>query len=305
MTPTRFLGLFITAGIMGCGVPSRGSVPRDFDPALPEAPKGLERYVGIRPITGQDLHDLCIQFEELTGERLDAEKPGLEVSFVQRFESGPAGWILLQVHAGEESPGISFVVSHVFDRDWRILVTQTFPTGYRYFITDAAVVRQTELGESALVVKTAASSLEALSDRAHPPEARRFDRVEYFAFVQGRLELVRMENNQKQVERNSYTTRKPLDGPEPPNLSSSEWMGRLESGRIAERLAALVWLTGHHMASTASRPRSHSCEPVENSIHFEVVSSALGTQQTLRNLKTSQNRWLREYASLELITIER
>src|SRR4051812_19471012 len=95
--------LLLLGAVIGCGS-GADTFPRKFRTFPPESPLGLEEFTDGRPLSGTTLRDLATRYEDLTGEKLEIEKPGLNVGFVRPFGSGPAGWLLLQVYKGEMIP---------------------------------------------------------------------------------------------------------------------------------------------------------------------------------------------------------
>jgi hypothetical protein len=274
----------------------------DPAPAPPRpAPAAFELRTGNRPPDPPELEKFASTYRALTGETLETDKFGLEIWLSVPFKAGDAAWLLLQVYKGYEIPGVSYVVAHVFDRDGKRLVKEPFPAGYRMFIAETRVTRIPELSQDVLAIKTtSAGPFMTVNGKTAPAFEQGEYQVEYVCFVNGRLELVRMDDHERRLVRNSYRWSRPMKGPLPATLEAEQWIARLESPMPTEQLAALVWLTGAHLSSTEPRHANVNQQSLEDSKRFEAVATSPKTLELLKKLQSSSNPWVREYAILGL-----
>jgi len=259
---------------------------------------GLEAYVGqdLRKLQGTSLAEFTNELRQLTGDPPE-EATWASVSpwWLSSFRVGAASWVLFEAYPGMDIPDWSHVRVQIFDQRWNRLLRQSFPTGYRLYLRRARVVECQRPKQHFLVTEVTS---------AHPaPElARRGDgricRRQHYALLGTALAMVRLEDGQGRLVRNSYGWGKPCMGPPVPDRTEEEWMQSLRSSDVVELLASLVWLTGRHLPSATQRTVGVSQEPVERSRCFESVRDDPRTHRILRVLEAHRNPWVREYARL-------
>lgn len=266
---------------------------------------GLEEYAekDLRKIGANGIKSFVTAFEELTGDQLDdqADLQSVKPWWVKPFRNGNAAWMLLEAYPGLEIPDVSGVRVHVFDKTWKRLFKQSFPTGYRLFLREADLQVDGSGGEPLLVVKVVSSGPFIVKPGPKRPlfEQGSFQR-QFFGLVGSELALVRIEDDGGRLVRNGYVWSVPPKGPSVPIRTKDEWIRRLGASNRSEQLAALVWLTGTHLPSGKERRPNVSQESVESSLVFESVRDAAETNAILEGLKSSNDPWIREYANLEL-----
>lgn len=268
--------------------------------AVGKEPSGFEFFVG-RKLDDTAKQQLAARYKLMTGEELKQAR-GLSPWWVKKFEAGNAKWMLLLVYPGYDVPDVSYVEAHVFDRNWQRIAKQSFPTGYRMFLKEATVDRIEHLAQDTLVIKTTSAGPFIVIGGKEKPlfEQGTFQR-QYYGFAGKQVCLIRLEDDKRKLVRNHFRWKSPSKGPSPPTLNREQWLELLASDDLIEKLSALVWVTGSHLPSTEERKADHNQESLEDSKLFESVRDDLRTAKILRELKTHENPWVKQYARLGVL----
>jgi hypothetical protein len=270
-------------------------------------PKGLETHVGkdLRKLDDRAREDFQKQIEALTGDKPEKKEWGaFEPWWVKPFAAGKVAWVFLQAYPGYDVPDVSAVQIHVFDKNWKRLAKQTFPTGYRFFLKEVSPAKDNTLKQQLLVAKVTSSGPFIVQGQEKRPAFEQGDyQRQYYALLGDHFVMVRLEDNEKRIAQNHYRWRAPPKGPTVPKRTRDEWIRSLSSDNPVEQLATLVWLSGTHLPSTEARQEDVNQESVEDSKLFEAVRDATETKKVLRELTNSKNLWVQEYAKLTLQVI--
>jgi len=230
----------------------------------------------------------------------DEETP-FEVWWVKAIDVGKAAWIVLEADPGGSIPGWSGIQVHVFDKGWKRLTKQAFPTGYRSFLKEVSLVKDNPLKQELLVAKvTSSGPFIKDGDKKRPAFEQGDFQRQYYALLNDKLVLVRLEDDNGQLAQAHYRFRMSSKGPAVPNRTRDDWVRSLNSANPVEKLATLVWLSGMHLSSSETRYENHSQESVEDSKLFEAVRDTVETKKALRELANSKNSWIQEYAKFAL-----
>src|SRR5262245_28561507 len=159
---------------------------------------------------------------------------------VYPVNQGAAKWALIVSYPGFEVPGYSWMAVHLFDRDWKQTAVDNFPTGYRISLFDIWQERVDALAEPAIVVR-----LGTIGSFGNFTYRER----QYYAVRDGRLALVRIEQEGKEVTRGRFSASHPWTGPKPPERSTEQWIELLSSADAADVLETLTWLGGSHLSA--------------------------------------------------------
>jgi hypothetical protein len=271
-----------------------------------EPPAGLGEYVGqdLSQLDKEQAAEFWRAFRTLTGDKPEEKKTfgSFQPWSVSRFRSGKGAWIFVEVYPGYAIPDVSGVRVHVFDKQWKRIAKSEFPTGYRFFLQQATVKSDEALGQDLLVVKvTSAGPFLVRPDGTEKPAFEQGDfQRQYYALTGDRMALVRLEDNEKKLVRNSYRWSTPMKGGAIPRRSREQWIESLSSGSAAEQLATLVWLSGSHLKSSEKRYENVSQESLADSKLFEAVRDSEATSKALARLLKSKVKWVRDYARLTL-----
>lgn len=239
-------------------------------------------------------------FKAATGDGLASSTAGwwLEPWWVRRFNAGSAAWLFLEVDPEHTVPGMSGVQVHIFDATWRRIAKCEFPTGYRMFLLEAGLSSDNPLHEDLLEVRLV-SAMEHLNPSAGPDKPR-FHETQYYAFRDGCMMLVRVHDGAGRPVRGYYEWAIPARGTPPPEQTAERWLAALEGPDPAAVLSALIWLAGHHLASSERRYKNVTQESVSDSRRFEAVRDHPRTPRVLERLRASANPWIRDGAQQAL-----
>jgi hypothetical protein len=203
--------------------------------------------------------------------------------------SGAAKWALLVSYPGFEVPGFSWMAVHLFDRDWKQIAVDNFPTGYRMSLFDIWQERVDALAEPAIVVR-----LGTIGSFGNFTYRER----QYYAVRDGRLALVRIEEEGREVTRGSFAASHPWTGPKPPERTAAQWIESLSSEDATDVLETLTWLGGRHLSSADERQANVNQESIEDSKLWETVRDDARTKEKLATLAKSPNRWVCQATAL-------
>jgi hypothetical protein len=271
-----------------------------------EAPLGLSAYIdrNLWKLDEAGVEKFWLDFRLLTGDAPEETKPfeSLEAWAVSRFRSGNAEWAFIEAYRGYNVPDVSAVRVHVFDKEWKRLARHSFPTGYRFFLNQATVRKDDALQQDLLVVKvTSTGPFLVLPNGEQKPAFEQGDfQRQYYAFLDDRMALIRLEDNNEKLVRNNYCWSTPMKGGEIPKRSSDQWIMSLASDSVAQQLATLVWLSGTHLKSTEQRYQNVNQESIEDSSLFESLQNNDTVRKTLTELQNSEVKWVNEYAKLAI-----
>jgi len=148
---------------------------------------------------------------------------------------------------------------------------ETFVTGYRSQILDAAIVKDRLPGEELIAVETRGWS-----------GAKR-----YYALINDRPVLVRLEESEGELLANEYPWSHVFENPDPP-LQADDWIRQLDEPRASRVLQALVWLG----------PRND--ESLRNDLVHPVVCRDPRTLAAVQRLAKHENPWVAEMAAMTL-----
>ncbi len=277
--------------------------------ALPEATE-LSRYFGrdLRKLTTNEMASFRAEFRARTGIE-PGEKLGtypLDPWLVSAYQTPLAAWVLVEAYPGYEVPDVSGVKLYFFDKSWKSICIHTFPTGYRAFLTDVTIQKQSDFHLPLIVAKTISTGpfMRTARDPFPPPLGQRGFFLKYYALSETNLFLVRSEKNDGSLVRNGYGGRSPMTGLAVPARTKEDWIASLNSSDVVEQLATLVWLTGCHLSSKEPRMPDHFQESIEDSRLFESVRDEPRTSSLLEALKQHSNRWIQDYAGLGIAKLD-
>jgi hypothetical protein len=268
-------------------------------------PKGLEPYVGkaLRKFDERATAEFQKEVEALTGDKPQKKEWwSYKPWWVKPFATGNAAWLFLEAYPGYDVPDVSSVQVHVFDKNWKRLAKQSFPTGYRFSLEEVALARDNPLKQILLVAKVESTGpfIVRRGEKKRPAFEQGDYQFQYYALLGDRFVMVRLEDDKKKLARNHYRWQTPLKGPAVPKRTREEWVRSLNSKNPVEQLAIMVWLSGEHLSSKETRRQDANQESVEDSRLLEAVRDAVGTKKALRELTSSRNSWVQEYARLTL-----
>lgn len=265
-------------------------VPKEIGRASQELPNqpGLSGYVGLdlRTLERSERKDLQRTFKKLTGVEVKTGSHELRPWWLSEYRSGKTRWILFEGYEGFDIPDISAARIHLFGENWDYLGSSAFPTGYRRFLVEAKVVREPVLEMDVIEIGT--STLGGYGDR------------QVYVTLGDRVALVRLEDDEQNIVRNSYITEVPFTGTPAPKRTVEQWQQSLDSKSPCEVLETLVWSSGMHLSSDEERISNVNQESLEDSELFETVRSSPEVKQKLLVLRNSPSIWIRQAAELAI-----
>jgi len=272
-------------------------------------PKGLDPYIGkdLRKLDEGALEKYRILVDVITGDKPEKKQWGsFEPWWVKPFAGGKAAWIYLEAYPGYDVPDVSAIQVHIFDKTWKRLAKQTFPTGYRFFLNDVSIVSDNPLKQDLLAAKvTSTGPFMVQGDKKRPAFEQGDFQLQYYALLSDQFVLVRLEDNKKGLVQNHYRWRAPPKGPAVPKRTRNEWIHDLSSTNPVEQLIMMAWLSGTHLPSKDARSANVNQESVEDSKLYEEVRDSAETKKALQELINSTNSWVQEYAKFTLQVISK
>jgi len=121
---------------------------------------------------------------------------------------------------------------------------------------------------------------------------------QYYAVVDGRPVLLRLEDGRGRPLDNVYDPSNHLIGPRVPDRAPEEWEAALYSGNVAEVLRTLVWLGGRHAGPGTASPAGIYRESRAQADRVQAVRTRPGVCARVAELERSSNFWIRDAAAL-------
>lgn len=206
----------------------------------------------------------------------------------------------VEIAPGFDRPGFCGLRLHYFGPDWSYDRRDSFSTGYRQEIVQVRRLTPKALGCNALVVKTISAgpwTVDIQGQRVGTPFFSGKHQLQYYAVVGDALMLVRREDESGNLVLNQYSNWSvPEIGMNYPQGTTAELLEVLRSKSETQKLALLVWLSGKHMSSTVKRRQGVSQEPLESLQSYEELCKSAELAKVVRELRQSDNLWIREYA---------
>jgi len=224
--------LLLVAFMLLCGCTHTG-VRQTQSPTATKAASTLKTLETLPPefafeslpdLVGKNLSELKIS--ELTNVwQLVSEAPGLPFEydekkhriyiprFIQPFDAGGStNWVFVASYPGMMIPDVSIAHVQVFDRNWKRLCVETFPTGYRAFQRTIEVQSTPSMGQDLLRFRIASAGpfMSVNGGESRPAFEQGKYQFQYYGFIDDRIALVRIEDDTKRVVGNS--SRPPRSG---------------------------------------------------------------------------------------------
>lgn len=261
-------------------------IPREIERT--EGP-GLSDYtrLDLRTAGSVKLRTLSRKFEKLSGKEINPVKYKVRPWWVSKYRNGKVRWVLFEGYEGLNSTSDeSCARIHCFDDNWKYLYSSdAFRTGHANSLHEAIILPEPTLGTDVLIIHT-------------------FYIYQWYAIFDDHIALIRMEDKERNVVRNSYC-KEPSEGPNIPDRTAEQWKQSLDSENPCEVLETLVWLSGCHFPSNIERRPNLSQESVEDARLFESVINSPEVQQKLSRLSNSPNVWIKQAAEMALNKCEK
>jgi len=210
---------------------------------------------------------------------------------VVRVNAGATRWAILVSYEGLQVPGVSWIAAHFFDAEWKQTGVVSFPTGYRIALFDVWQERVDAVPDPLIAVRL--GSIGSFGDFTYRQR-------QYYALRDGRLALVRIEDEGGSATRGSFAASRPWTGAKPLQRTAAQWIESLSSSDPAAVLETLTWLGGAHLSGDEPRQPDVNQESVEDSKLWESVRDDAAARARIETLAKSKSRWIREGAEIVL-----
>jgi hypothetical protein len=198
------------------------------------------------------------------------------------------GWLVLERSTFECHPGSSTVRLTLLNAKGEVRAKTEFRIGHRCYLGGASIDR---LPSGIPVVELTTG----LGGGPGPNIA-----CQYYALIGDQFALIRIEQHDGTVGRNSYYVNHFACGPEPPKQAEVRWAADLCGPDQARMMRALVWLGGQHRLVMAGEPNDVQFENVEQAQLARRVRSRSEVVAQLLKLVAVGSVWEREAAQLVL-----
>ena len=188
----------------------------------------------------------------------------------------------------QKIPGASRARITLFDENGKLIGSDEFSTGWRIDIIGMVKMQDSIIGVPVIVILT------------RPFTNGRDIARQYYALYNDNTVLVRLENRDGSITRNTYITNNHMVGPTVKERSVEEWEAALHSTDEVETLLALMWIGGIH--DDPAKPGDYGPRPCwGESKYVKQVHQLRGlelVQERLSWLMKSSNQWIREAAEI-------
>jgi hypothetical protein len=196
-----------------------------------------------------------------------------------------AHYALLEVR-GSPLPGTTTIRVTLLSDAGKVVSESIFTTGYRCYAAEARLVKPDAQSYPVLVLETGPGG--------GPGAAFR----QYYAWVDDRFDLIRLEYLDGEAARNAYYQRDNQCGPEIVRRTVQEWQAELASNDPLRLLRALVWVGGIHLGVKPGELPNDQAEEAHDILLVRAVRGRGGVVSRLKELAESKVRWVREAARL-------
>ncbi|MFN0206624.1 MAG: hypothetical protein ACKVS6_09990 [Planctomycetota bacterium] len=253
-----------------------------------------------RKLESKDRSKINELYEKMTGDELYGKYEDLAPKLIVPFHCGAARFAIISTPTSITIPGYCTFHIAVFDQNWNLLSKEYIEGGYRMTSHGASVERNTIVNADLIIFRSGSAVLVSVEKEGE----RVFDtrpesvQIQYIGFDKNKFHIVRLTNGEGKIRSRYLSSTVPGAGPPREKLTKDQWIERLQSLNIIERLDALVWLTGSHKPSSEPRYENVTKEPLEDALMFESVRDDPRTRAIIAKLRTDTNPWVRECAEL-------
>lgn len=260
-------------------------------------PVQLARYANkdIRGLDRWTKYGVTASIDKLTGinpQTDDFESPPWYI-WKQKTDHGEIRYILFEAKPLAMNPGQSEARIHVFDDQWQIIYKTRFSTGWRMELVNARFKDDPSLGTKIIELRT------------EPGVGGGDIARQIYALVNDRIALLRIEDSNGNIIRNTYSYPNHRIGPPVPIRTIDEWRMILDSGTLPEVLEALVWISGDHLHPAKVNTLKINGddiydENIEQARTIEGIRNSSRIRYIVAGLTHSENVWIAEAAALAL-----
>jgi hypothetical protein len=210
-----------------------------------------------------------------------------------RRKGGQPLWLLFEATISVSHPGYTDIRLTLLDQVGNVISETNFGTGWRCYLQDVKLEAATKERFPIIVLE------QGPTPGPGPDYAK-----QYYGWVGGRFDLVRLEDSKGIATRTDYYIKHFQCGPPLPKQTEAAWEADLLSGNRLKVLRALTWLGGSHWDLRAGDPVDNQHEEVDAILLVRNVRAREKVIARLKELAMSQDQWLKEAATLALATYD-
>lgn len=225
----------------------------------------------------------------------------------KKYQVGTSEWLLLAYEQAMSIPGSGSVKVYGFTPDWRKTFVSEFSTGYRLTPTKVELIQPREFVQPVLSIHVQSLGPFVVQGKSRKPAFHpESGLVLYCTFNDQGGTLVRITLGDGKLTGNSFHGGFPsLGGPDVSIKPASAWKADLDSNDPVRQLAAIMWLSSHHLNSKGWRKQGFARESVESSRSYEELRADPAVTERLKELSKSTCAWVKEQSAQALEHIAR
>jgi hypothetical protein len=200
---------------------------------------------------------------------------------------GQLHYLLFEADNTGPHPGYTKIRLTLLDKRGRLNSETTFHTGWRCYLREVKLAPATKANFPMIALET---------DSWLGPDYSK----QYYAWIGGRFDLVRLEGSNGNAVRNRYYVKHFQCGPPLPKQTETEWEADLVSCDRLKLLRGLLWLGGCHWDLHAGDQPNNQHEEFDDIRLVRNVRARKKVIARLKELTKSEDPWLREAAELAL-----
>jgi hypothetical protein len=199
--------------------------------------------------------------------------------------SGEPRYVLVQESPLVSIPGSCGLRISVFSSEGNQLDSSEFDSGWRIALGSMRFMRVEGLDGDILEVES------------HQFINGRDVAKQYYALVGRRMLLIRLEDSERRLIQNTYSSPNHTIGLTRFGLSAENWEEMLRSNDRAEVLAALTWIGGVHL-DVSEREPDYIHEEITEALVAADLQSRENVKTVVKQLSRSDHQWIRNAARL-------
>ena len=198
--------------------------------------------------------------------------------------NGEQRYVLVEESPLMVIPGDSRLRISLFNPNGELIDSSDFGAGWRIALANVRLIQVKDIRGKILEVESY-------------PMINGADVVrQYYALVEDRMRLIRLEDSSRALTPNRYGTPNHNIGLTQTGWSAADWEKSLLSNDVAEVLATLTWLGGLHMDANAGDDPGYWHEDPAEARLVEEVRARPSVKAAVNAYKHSDNPWVRDAA---------
>lgn len=197
--------------------------------------------------------------------------------------NGEQRYVLIEESPLMTIPGNSGLQISLFTPGGELINTSGFDAGWRIGLGKIRFIQVTDIGE---VLEVESYPVINGADKAW----------QYYAIVGDKMRLIRLEDSARALTPNGYIFPNHTIGDTQTGRSAEDWQKSLESNDVAEVLATLTWLGGHHRDIKEGGEPATWHEELSEARIVAAVRRRPAAKAAVKALENSDNAWVRDAA---------